>query len=337
MIFNNIFYQLLSEISIDMYPNIAKIVLFFVLLFLGFILKIKDTKEVIKCIFHPIFIFISVLCVIWLILISLSVGYILIKYYSSIGILLTFIFQILYYCITSYKLASDDSFLKKIITNNFEIKEILKTTVLIIMTQLTFNFTFNLYMIFIEFIKSLLLPFILTILYIPIMYIIAVINEYLDIIYLLPILSKDITIYDVIKKCNVNLRCLNRFNRQLYSKNHNNYKIYKPNESEFKLTNNKIYMGDELIGSYECNVEIPKISGKMNEAYTKEKNIYYIVGDSELENLSEKIAFVYFKYNNTNMKLFIENKYAPMQLWSPLIEDICFMNVLSKKYNRILF
>lgn len=57
MIFNNTFYQLLSEILI-MYPKIIIfIIVVFVMLFLGIILKIKDTKDVIKCIFHPLFLF----------------------------------------------------------------------------------------------------------------------------------------------------------------------------------------------------------------------------------------------------------------------------------------
>ena len=82
MIFNNTFYQLLSEILI-MYPKIIIfIIVVFVMLFLGIILKIKDTKDVIKCIFHPIFISIFVLCVIWFIAILYLIGSILIKYYS---------------------------------------------------------------------------------------------------------------------------------------------------------------------------------------------------------------------------------------------------------------
>ena len=81
-------------------------------------------------------------------------------------------------------------------------------------------------------------------------------------------------------------------------------------------------MGGKLIGRYECNVEVPEISGIMSEAYTLEKKIYYIVGDSELEDLSGDIAFVYFRYKNMNIKLFIEIKYAPMHIWSPLIEYI---------------
>lgn len=175
-------------------------------------------------------------------------------------------------------------------------------------------FTFNLLIYGIEFIKSLLLPLIFEILFLPIMYLIAVINEYMNIKYLSSALSMNITFYDVFNKCNINLRCLYRYNRQLKYKNSNG--------AEFKLINNQIYMGKDLIGSYKCDVKIPEISGIMSEAHTVKKKIYYIFGDSELENLSEDFAFVYFKYKNTNIKLFIETKYSPMQIWSSLIEDI---------------
>lgn len=60
----------------------------------------------------------------------------------------------------------------------------------------------------------------------------------------------------------------------------------------------------------------------ISETHTVKKKIHYIVGDSQLESLSEDFAFVYFKYKNTNIKLFIETKYSPMQIWSSLIEDI---------------
>lgn len=46
------------------------------------------------------------------------------------------------------------------------------------------------------------------------------------------------------------------------------------------------------------------------------------VGDYELENLDENKAFVYFKYGKIAVKLFVEIKYGPMHIWSPLIEDI---------------
>ena len=104
--------------------------------------------------------------------------------------------------------------------------------------------------------------------------------------------------------------------------------IINSNESEFRLINNKIYVDDKLIGSYECDVEMPEISGIMSEACTIENKIYYIVGDSKLENLSENISFVYFRYKNKNIKLFIEIKYSPMRIWSPLIEDICEFELL---------
>lgn len=119
MIFNNTFYQLLSEILI-MYPKIIIfIIVVFVILFLGIILKIKDTKDVIKCIFHPIFISIFVLCVIWFIAILYLIGSILIKYYSFSNIIETFVLNIMPLCIGSYKIVSDDSFLKNHITNIF--------------------------------------------------------------------------------------------------------------------------------------------------------------------------------------------------------------------------
>lgn len=242
------------------------------------------------------------------------------KYYSFVTIVLTILFSILILCITSYKWASDDSFLKNMFIDNFKVNAIF--CVIIGLTPQIF--TFDLLVYSIEFIKSLFLPLVLEILFLPIIYGIAVLNEYKDIRYILLNSSEDIRIYDVFKKCNINLWCIHRLNKQLNYKISNNLdiRIVNPNESEFKLINNKIYMSCKLIGRYECNVEIPKISGIMCENYTIEKNIYYIIGDSKLENLSEKIAFVYLRYKNTNIKLFVETKYAPIHIWSPLIEDI---------------
>lgn len=320
MIVNNSTYQLLMEIPLDLIPNILFVIGIGILIILGFILRINSTKSFLKSLFHKYIIFILALASLWSGIIFRIFGNCLMKYYSVVTIVLTIIFSILILCITSYKWASDDSFLKNMFIDNFKVNAIFCVFVGLI-PQI---FTFNLWIYGIEFIKSLFLPFVLEILFLPLMYGIAILNEYKDIKYLLPDLSEDITIYDVFKKCNIKLGCLHRFNKQLYYKNSNDLKIriVNPNESEFKLIHNKIYMDDKLIGRYECNVEVPEISGIMSEAYTLEKKIYYIVGDSELENLSGDIAFVYFRYKNMNIKLFIEIKYAPMHIWSPLIEDI---------------
>ena len=60
----------------------------------------------------------------------------------------------------------------------------------------------------------------------------------------------------------------------------------------------------------------------MSETYTLKKHIHYIVGDWNIENLDEDMAFVYFTYNSVNVKLFINIEYAPMYIWSRLIEEI---------------
>lgn len=68
--------------------------------------------------FSPI-ISIFVLCVIWFIAILYLIGSILIKYYSFSNIIERFVLNIMPLCIGSYKIVSDDSFLKNHITNIF--------------------------------------------------------------------------------------------------------------------------------------------------------------------------------------------------------------------------
>jgi len=306
----NSIYQLLMEIPVDMILNIGFVIIIIFLIILGLILKINSTKTFLKALFNRFIIFSLILIVIWFGIIFMIFGNFLMKYYSFGNIVLTIIFSILILCLTSYKLTSEEYFIKNMFIDNFKFNAIF----CVFMGCIQQIFTFNLLIYGIEFIKSLLLPVILEILFLPIMHLIAVINEYRDIKYLSSTLSEDIKFYDVFKKCNINLRCLYRYNRQLNYENSNG--------AEFKLIDNQIYMGNDLIGSYVCNVEIPEISGIMSEAYTVKKKINYIVGDSQLESLSEDFAFVYFKYKNTNIKLFIETKYSPMQIWSSLIEDI---------------
>ena len=326
MIVNNSIYQLLIQVPLDMIPNIIFITIIGILIILGLIFRINGTKSFLKALFHKYMIFILVLSSLWAVIIFWIFGNCLMKYYSVVTIVLTVIFSVMSLCIISYKMAIDNYFLKNMLIDNFRFNALFCVFVGVI-PQI---FTFNLCIYCIEFFKSLLMPLVLEVLFLPVIYVIAVINEYKDIKYILAILSEDIGIYEVFKKYNLNLRGLHRFNKQLTYKNSTDLKIVliDSNESEFKLINNKIYIGDKLIGSYECHVEIPEISGMMSEACTLEKNICYIVGDVELENLSEKFAFVYFKYKNTNIKLVIETKYVPIHIWSPLIEDICEFGLL---------
>lgn len=320
MIVNNSSYQLLMEIPLDLIPNILLVIGVGILIILGLILRINSTKAFLKALFHKYILLTLLLSTIWSIIIFAIFGNCMIKYYSEITIILTIIFSILILCITSYKWTREDSFLKNMFIDNFKINALFCVFVGLI-PQI---FTFDLWIYIIAFIKSLLLPVVLEILFLPLIYGIAVLNEYKDIRYISSNSMKDIKIYDVFKKCNINLWCLHKVNKQLNYKISNNLEIVivNTNESEFKLINNEIYIGEELIGRYECNVELQEISGKMSEAHTLEKNIYYIIGDSELENLSDRFAFVYFRYKNTNIKLIVETKYAPIHIWSPLIEDI---------------
>ena len=55
--------------------------------------------------------------------------------------------------------------------------------------------------------------------------------------------TKDIMIYDVLKKCNINLWCIHKLNKQLNYKISNNLEFVMDNkkESEFKLINNESY------------------------------------------------------------------------------------------------
>lgn len=320
MIVNNSSYQLLMEIPLDLIPNILLGIGIGILIILGLILRINSTKSFLKALFHRYILLILLLSTIWSIIIFMTFGNCLMKYYSAVTIVLTIIFSIMILCITSHKWASDDSFLKNMFIDNFKINTIFCVFVGLI-PQI---FTFDLWIYILEFVRSLFLPLVIEILFLPLIYGIAVLNEYREIRYISSNSTKDIMIYDVLKKCNINLWCIHKLNKQLNYKISNNLEFVMDNkkESEFKLINNEIYIGDELIGRYECNVELPKTSRKMSEAYTIEKNIYYIIGDYELENLSGKNAFIYFRYKNMNIKLFIETKYAPMHIWSPLIEDI---------------
>ena len=315
MIVNNSTFPILMEIPLDMVFNIFGVVIIMILILLGVALNIKSTKTFLKSLFHKYLLLVLPLVMLWSFGVYWIFGSYLIKFYSNVVILLTLIFSTFILCFTSYKWACDDSFIKNMVLDNFKIYSIFEVVIGLVPVL----FSFNLSLVGLEFIKSLILPLILDVLFLPLMYILAVLNEY---VYTNNIYSK--SIIDVFKKCNLNLKCIHRFNKQLNYKIYNNQeiKILSSNQSDFRLENNNIYMGENLIGTYECDVVVPNIAGKMKEAYTIEKHIYYVVGDYELENLDENKAFVYFKYGKIAVKLFVEIKYGPMHIWSPLIEDI---------------
>ena len=325
MILNNSTYQILGEIPLDMWPNIIFVLGIMLLIILGLLFGIKSTKSLLKALFHKYIIIVSILVILWAWIIYWVFGRYLTIFYSNTVIILTMIFSTSIVCFTAYKWTETDSFLKNMVEENFEKNSIFGA----ILGSVTGLLSFNICLGIIEFFKSLVLPLILEFLFLPMIYVIAVLKEYLLAYNLLPYLSSDYTVWDVFKTHTVNLSAIHRFNGQLKYKLSNGWDVALDCfKSEFKLYNNCIYMGDELIGRYEYGVEIPEISGVMSEAYTISKNIYYIVGDWEIENLGDDMAFVYFTYKNVNVKLFIKIEYAPMHIWSPLIEDICEFELL---------
>ena len=124
MIVNNSTYQLLMEIPLDLIPNILFVIGIGILIILGFILRINSTKSFLKSLFHKYIIFILALASLWSGIIFRIFGNCLMKYYSVVTIVLTIIFSILILCITSYKWASDDSFLKNMFIDNFKVNAI---------------------------------------------------------------------------------------------------------------------------------------------------------------------------------------------------------------------
>ena len=303
------------NIPLDMIFYLLFVVIIIILIILGLLLHIKSTNAFLKSLANKYLFFVLILIILWSSVIYWIFGSCLTKFYSTIVIFLTILFSNAFLCFTAFKWANDDSFIKNMVMDNFKLNTILG----VLLGLIPLFFSFNLSLIVIEFIKSLFLPLILEILFLPIIYVIAVLNEYINAYNLY-----SGSIFNVFKKCTLNLRCIHRFNVQLNYKIPINQeiKILDSKESEFELKSNNIYMVGNLIGRFECHVEIPKIAGKMSEAHTIRKNIYYIVGDNELENQDENMAFVYFKYYDINVKLFVEIEYYPMQIWSPLIEDI---------------
>ena len=195
MIVYNLAYQVLMEIPLDMIPNILFVVGIGILVIFGLILRVNSTKYFLKTLFHKSILLVLGVSAIWSGIIFVAFGSILIKYYSIMVLVLTIIFSILILCITSYKWANDDSFLKNMFLDNFRVNAFF-CVIFGVIPQL---FTFNFWICGIEFIKSLLLPLILEILFLPILYGFAVLNEYDDIKYYLSVLSTDITLYDVFK------------------------------------------------------------------------------------------------------------------------------------------
>ena len=321
-------FNLISQIPLDMVLNI--IVLFFIILMiiLGLILGIDSTKSLLKALSQKYLLFILILSVSWAVFLYFLLGKSLLNYYSFGELALTFIFSVLILCFTAFKWAEEDSFLLNILINNLKFNSVLNVSIYALIPQI---FTFDLYMFCMNFIKSLVLPIILIFLFLPIIYVIAVFNEYCSIYNTLSIFNTEISIFDIFKHCNINLKSICKFRENI------DYNISIGKEinlkegihSKFRLTDNKIFMNGVLIGKYECNSQMPKFCGKMHEAYTKNKKIHYIVGDWEMENLSDDMAFVYFSYKNTCAKLFLNLNVYPMQLWSLLIEDIYEFELLS--------
>lgn len=326
MIIDNSYYNILAEIPLDIVFRMIFVVSFILLVLFGLLFKINGTKSFLKIMFHKYNIIVLLLSMFWASLIWVITGSYLAKFYSTITIFSTFAFSTLILCLTAYKLPKKDYFIKNMILDNFKFNSILW----VILGLWPFIFHFNIYSIIFEFIKSLILPLILELLFLPIMYVIALLNEYVLANNLLPIVSSNYGMKDIFKKYNVCLKGIHRFNKQMKYKSSNKkeIKLIDSCESEFNLKNNNIYLGNEIIGKYECNVKIPKITGKMNGANSIEKDIYYIIGDSELENFTDDMSFVYFIYKNTNVKLFLKINCIPLHIWSPLIEDIYEFNLL---------
>ena len=314
------------EIPLDFIFILIFVVFFILLVLFGLLFKINGTKSFLKILFHKYNIIVLLLSIFWGFLIWMIFGSYLAKFYSSITIFLTFTFSTVILCFTAYKLPKKNYFIKNMVMDNFKFNSILWA----ILGLWPFLFYFNIYSIIFEFIKSLMLPLILELLFLPIMYVIALLNEYILAKNLLHIVSSNYGMKDIFKKYNVCLKGIHRFNKQMRYKSSNKkeIKLIDSCESEFNLKNNNIFLGNEIIGKYECNVEIPKITGKMNEANSIEKDIHYIIGDSELEDFTDDMSFVYFIYKNTNVKLFLKINCVPLHIWSPLIEDIYEFNLL---------
>ena len=157
MIVNNSTYQLQIEVPLDMIPNIIVIILIGILVILGLILRVNSTKPFLKAIFQKNIILVLLVSAVWSVIIFLVFGGILMKYYSICTIALTIIFSILILCMTSYKWASEDYYLKNMFMDNFSVNAIF-CVIIGLIPQL---FSFDLWICCIEFVKSLLLPLIL--------------------------------------------------------------------------------------------------------------------------------------------------------------------------------
>ena len=109
--------------------------------------------------------------------------------------------------------------------------------------------SFSIHFFIVDFLKSLFLPLILEFLFLPMIYFIALLNEYNISYNFLPDSVSNYSIYDVLNEYKINLNAIHRFNEQFYYKNLNNAEIVlNSSKSEFKLENNYIYMGDEILG-----------------------------------------------------------------------------------------
>lgn len=126
---------------------------------------------------------------------------------------------------------------------------LLKITTIIIKYLLGYGelvFNFNI-------ISDILLIFLMAVLIFPLMYIIAVVNEYYEVYSIINSCGYSLSILDIFKKCKISLQNIHEFkNRLIVSDDYliNKFQEYGDQEM-FEFNNNFIYPSEKRIGRYE--------------------------------------------------------------------------------------
>lgn len=227
-------------------------------------------------------------------------------------------------------------FINKIVNKNYLINKILESVLLIfiiiiiLLSLQKFCLTYLINKIFL----TVILQISLTLLYLPIIYINSLIQEYLQIYDVIKTIKNKNLALNVLKKClmkyKLNLNNVDVILKYSHCISHlfTNEEVlsFLTNElPKFELKQNEIYLNNIFIGKYELNVQLPKINKNISKVKTKYEKIEYFVDYNDIKDSSYTVSYLLCKSKRI-IKFYIKNdgKIPPLYLWSPLFEQVFY-------------
>lgn len=269
--------------------------------------KLKSVKLILKDFAKNIFLFSNI----FIILMSIYPFDFIIKVIIAIVIIILFFIKFI------------------LMQRGFIINYILSILVLIIFFLGIIYILFNSINYFYLIITNFVLPLVFIVLYLPVICLFILVNEYLIIYNIIKIRFDEHFAHEIIRQIfRNNSIMINKIVKyesyaHLLSNDISRSEIYKffSNTPLFILTRGNIFLHDSIIGKYEKINEIPQ-KDNLSISKTINKKISYYVDYSHPLN-EDELAVSYFKCKNEQViKVIILEDNIPLHIWSPLFEDI---------------